>query len=252
MWHDCSKTCGRALKYRAVLCTHIVLDRIHIIDDETKCPGKKPAVSAVCEQPLCWAVRPWSNVSGIVYTSRYEPHRIPRKNNLEMIESSSKDIESFTYVFQCSSLCGLGLQRRVVECPGNASQCDLSTKPITNRTCMGNTCAQWRIGPWEDCSKSCGNGTQIRHVSCEDHNEDMCGRYEKPRSTQACPGVPCPVWRTGDWSECSVTCGRGLKTRHVACEQVHVNFTCDPVEKPAVVQPCLQKVCHYNDINNTS
>ena len=139
-----------------------------------------------------------------------------------------------------------------MECPGNASQCDLSTKPITNRTCMGNTCAQWRVGPWEDCSKSCGNGTQIRHVSCEDHNEEMCGRYEKPRSTQACPGVPCPVWRTGDWSECSVTCGKGMKTRHVACEQVHVNFTCDPLEKPAVVQPCLQKVCHYNDTNNTS
>ena len=61
MWHECSQTCGHAVKYRAVLCTQIILDIRQIIDDE-KCGGNKPAVSTVCEQPLCWTVHPWSNV----------------------------------------------------------------------------------------------------------------------------------------------------------------------------------------------
>lgn len=62
MWHKCSKTCGDAMKIRAVLCTQMISNRIEIIDDE-KCRGLKPAVSTVCEQPLCWTVRPWFNVS---------------------------------------------------------------------------------------------------------------------------------------------------------------------------------------------
>lgn len=111
---------------------------------------------------------------------------------------------------------------------------------------MGNTCAQWRVTPWEECSTSCGNGTQIRRVSCEHHDENMCRRHEKPRSTQACPDIPCPVWRTGDWSDCSVSCGNGVETRNITCEEGHVNFTCSASEKPIMVRPCLQKVRHCN------
>ncbi len=62
VWHECSKTCGHAVKLRAVLCTQIVVDNIKVIDDE-KCSGKKPVASAVCKQPLCWLVHPWFNVS---------------------------------------------------------------------------------------------------------------------------------------------------------------------------------------------
>ena len=111
---------------------------------------------------------------------------------------------------------------------------------------MGNTCAQWRVTPWEECSTSCGNGTQSRRISCEHHDENMCRRHEKPRSTQACPGIPCPVWRTGDWSDCSVSCGKGVETRNITCEEGHVNFTCSASEKPIMVRPCLQKVRHCN------
>ena len=149
------------------------------------------------------------------------------------------------YFFQCTSLCGLGQQYRLIQCPGdNESRCDPSTKPITNRTCVGNTCAKWRAGNWGECSATCGNGRQIRPVSCEHHDESMCRPHEKPISTRKCVGIPCPVWRTGDWSECSVTCGKGLETRNVICEHEHVNFTCNALEKPSTVRSCLQKVWH--------
>ena len=131
-----------------------------------------------------------------------------------------------------------------MECPGHISQCDPFTKPVTNRTCVGNSCAQWRLGPWKECSASCGNGTQVRNVSCEHHDEDMCRRHAKPLTTQACHGIPCPEWKTGEWSECSVTCGKGVKTRNVTCENERVNFTCSASEKPGAVRSCLQKV-HY-------
>lgn len=103
------------------------------------------------------------------------------------------------------------------------------------------------MGPWEECSASCGNGTQIRNVSCEHHDEEMCRPHEKPIATQACRGIPCPEWKTGDWSECSVTCGKGVKIRNVTCEHEHVNLACSASDKPAMVRPCLQKVHYYVD-----
>ncbi|XP_028411350.1 LOW QUALITY PROTEIN: SCO-spondin-like [Dendronephthya gigantea] len=212
VWHECSKTCGQAVKYRAVLCTQIVVNRRQIIEEE-KCGKNKPPASIMCEQPLCWSVYPWDN---------------------------------------CSSLCGLGIQHRVVRCPGSESQCDPSTKPITNRTCVGNSCARWRKGPWEECSASCGNGTQTRQVSCEHLDENMCRQHEKPRAIQTCPGFPCPVWRKGVWSKCSVTCGNGTKTRSVTCDQGHVNFTCEASEKPVMVQSCLQEQCSGWTVGNWS
>lgn len=62
VWHECSKTCGRAIKLRAVLCTQISVAIRQIVADE-KCGGKKPTAISLCKQTLCWDVQPWSNVS---------------------------------------------------------------------------------------------------------------------------------------------------------------------------------------------
>ncbi|XP_046864865.1 A disintegrin and metalloproteinase with thrombospondin motifs 9-like isoform X2 [Xenia sp. Carnegie-2017] len=200
-WHECSTTCGEGVKIRPVICTRVIRNIQRIIDDSF-CRKEKPSATGVCRQPLCWVVQPWSN---------------------------------------CSSMCGPGRQYRAVECPGNESRCDVLTKPINNRTCFGEACSRWRVGPWGECSASCGNGSQSRNVSCDDRDESLCLPEEKPKSLQSCSSFMCPVWKTGDWSNCSVICGKGVQSRIVTCEVSHENFTCDETQKPSVEKICFEK-----------
>lgn len=49
-----------------------------------------------------------------------------------------------------------------------------------------------------------------------------CRKFEKPQSPTPlqCNERPCPArWRADGWSECSVTCGTGVKTRRLECVQ---------------------------------
>lgn len=79
-------------------------------------------------------------------------------------------------------------------------------------------------------------------MSCDDRDESLCLPEEKPKSLQSCSSFMCPVWKTGDWSNCSVTCGKGVQSRIVTCEVSHENFTCDETQKPAVEKICFEKV----------
>lgn len=49
-----------------------------------------------------------------------------------------------------------------------------------------------------------------------------CRKTEKPQTPPPlqCNDRPCPPrWRADAWSECSVTCGTGVKTRRLECVQ---------------------------------
>lgn len=59
------------------------------------------------------------------------------------------------------------MQTRQIACLDTAG-CD-DPAPITSRSCQGNSCA-WQIGPWGDCTGSCGSGgLQHRAVGCPLH-----------------------------------------------------------------------------------
>ncbi|KAL3099002.1 hypothetical protein niasHS_000990 [Heterodera schachtii] len=40
---------------------------------------------------------------------------------------------------------------------------------------------------------------------------------EKPQSYKVCSPGPCPYWRAAKWGHCSVSCGHGIRMRHVEC-----------------------------------
>uniref|UniRef100_A0AAY4BUS6 ADAM metallopeptidase with thrombospondin type 1 motif 2 n=1 Tax=Denticeps clupeoides TaxID=299321 RepID=A0AAY4BUS6_9TELE len=137
----------------------------------------------------------------------------------------------------CSKPCGGGKQYTRFGCRRKSdgkmvhrTYCSSISKPrAIGRACNLKECSQpiWVIGDWEACSRSCGKtGYQVRSVRCVQPQTDSTLRSihtkycndQRPESRQPCNRQLCPTqWRTGPWSQCSVTCGNGTQERQVQC-----------------------------------
>lgn len=85
----------------------------------------------------------------------------------------------------------------------------------------------WRHVGNTDCSRPCGGGIQetiydcVNTITLQTVDEVYCNESIRPEirhntcNTDACT----PSWKTGQWSQCSATCGRGEQSRDVSCEQ---------------------------------
>ncbi|XP_040904807.1 A disintegrin and metalloproteinase with thrombospondin motifs 2-like isoform X2 [Toxotes jaculatrix] len=104
----------------------------------------------------------------------------------------------------CSKPCGkTGMQIRSVSCVQPSD--DNTTRSIHNkhcnddrpesrRPCNRHACpTQWRVGPWSQCSVTCGNGTQQRQALCHtrDNTIGLC-LDSKPDTIRVCRLDPCP------------------------------------------------------------
>ncbi|XP_059194146.1 A disintegrin and metalloproteinase with thrombospondin motifs 3 [Centropristis striata] len=165
----------------------------------------------------------------------------------------------------CSKPCAGGFQYTKYGCrkKGDTKMvhrgyCEASKKPKPiRRMCNLQDCTQpqWSSEDWEHCTKTCGSlGFQIRTVRCvqffhEGTNRSVHSKYcsgEKPESRRPCNRVSCPSqWRTGAWSECSVTCGEGMERRLVTCR---IGDQCNG-EKPENVRQCRPGPCHDEPCN---
>uniref|UniRef100_A0AAY4BUK8 ADAM metallopeptidase with thrombospondin type 1 motif 2 n=1 Tax=Denticeps clupeoides TaxID=299321 RepID=A0AAY4BUK8_9TELE len=136
----------------------------------------------------------------------------------------------------CSKPCGggqytrFGCRRKSDGKMVHRTYCSSISKPrAIGRACNLKECSQpiWVIGDWEACSRSCGKtGYQVRSVRCVQPQTDSTLRSihtkycndQRPESRQPCNRQLCPTqWRTGPWSQCSVTCGNGTQERQVQC-----------------------------------
>ncbi|XP_060795110.1 A disintegrin and metalloproteinase with thrombospondin motifs 14 [Neoarius graeffei] len=184
-------------------------------------------------------------------------------NNVLLSELDSYDwaLKSWT---QCTKPCGGGVQYAKYGCrrksDGHLVQrtlCDLSKrpKPIRKR-CNVNDCSPptWITEDWGACSKSCGKlGVQSRVVQCVQPQHNGTHRVlhtkycssEKPPTHRACNSTtPCPAqWRTGAWSQCSVTCGEGIQQRQVVCRSSENTSAQCEGEKPESVSICKLLPC---------
>ncbi|KAF3829001.1 hypothetical protein GH733_003265 [Mirounga leonina] len=163
---------------------------------------------------------------------------------------------------ECSAQCGLGYRTLDIYCAKYSrldgktekvddSFCSGHPKPSNREKCSGecNT-GGWRYSAWTECSKSCDGGSQRRRAICVNTRNDVlddskCTHQEKV-TFQRCNEFPCPQWKTADWSECLVTCGKGHKHRQVWCQfgEDRLNDRiCDPASKPASMQTCQQPEC---------
>ncbi|NIG61103.1 A disintegrin and metalloproteinase with thrombospondin motifs 14 isoform X2 [Pontoporia blainvillei] len=70
---------------------------------------------------------------------------------------------------------------------------------------------------------------------------------DRPEARRPCHRVPCPAqWRTGAWSQCSVTCGEGVQLRQVVCRANASSLGQCEGDKPDTVQVCSLPACGGN------
>ncbi|XP_045857208.1 ADAMTS-like protein 4 isoform X2 [Meles meles] len=136
---------------------------------------------------------------------------------------------------ECSASCGKGVWRPVFLCISRESgeeldehSCAMGARPPAPlEPCHGPPCPPyWEAGEWTSCSRSCGPGTQHRQLRCRQEfggggssvPPERCGHLPRPNATQSCQLRLCGHWEVrSPWSQCSVRCGRGQRSRQVRC-----------------------------------
>ncbi|XP_078407889.1 A disintegrin and metalloproteinase with thrombospondin motifs 12-like [Cetorhinus maximus] len=164
----------------------------------------------------------------------------------------------------CSAPCGTGVQRQIIRCVEKTPRvvedrfCDARNRPDDRQQkCNEQDCpARWWTGEWQKCSTTCGDsGIKKRTALCvrtvgtdeQALPSSECNQLLKPRTQMTCKrDIPCPSnWTVGNWSECSVTCGGGFRTRTVTCARNN-NELCKISKRPNAKSLCGLRNCPIN------
>nr|XP_039271791.1 SCO-spondin-like [Styela clava] len=213
-WVDgaCDTTCGEGILKRERICRNGV-------PGKWGCPGKA-IVTALCSMPACptsWSL--WSSWSS------------------------------------CTKTCGSGLKsrerKRIIYCKENVDGCpdeDEQFERCNEQECNPASWGSWQ--PWTSCTATCGGGSALRQRFCE--KKGLRVRYTRCNGTAQdrfesgeCHTQPCPAW--GSWtaaSECSVTCGVGVKKYLREC--LHGNVGVDGCSEGDDV---MYETCKNEDCN---
>lgn len=186
-------------------------------------------------------------------------------------------VTEFTEWSSCSVSCGKGLRMRSREyrlsqkaqmfgckrqlifkemCVADIPECDGQVEPEESNELLEDTSgicrtAEWSL--WNECSATCGVGFTMRSRRFL----DRMGRKKCPHvvliEKEKCMGPPCdpnqvevpdPMCRTSDWSDwspCSTTCGKGLRTRtRFLLIDPALHFKCHHIQLTQQTQ-CMEK-----------
>jgi hypothetical protein len=209
-WKDCSVSCGSGVERRQISCICTREGKEEVTEDELGCLiYDRPSTERNCYRLPCPCANP-----------RWQPGNWTG----------------------CSATCN-GRQRRDVKCicggkiveDGVCIQRVVGqSRPSEDRECGGLCpCINYRYSEsdWTACSRTCGDGTQTRSLSCLC---DLEGRKKvkpvteceaviarsRPEGTRSCYIMRCPCvgpyYVTGPWSVCPRPCG-GIQTRQLEC-----------------------------------
>lgn len=188
-WAECSHTCGKGWRKRAVACKSTNPSaRAQLLPDTVCTSEPKPRMHEACLLQRChkpkklqWLVSAWS---------------------------------------QCSVTCERGTQKRFLKCAEKyvsgkyrelaSKKCSHLPKPSLEleRACAPFPCPRhppfaaagpsrgsWFASPWSQCTASCGGGVQTRSVQClvGGRPASGCLLHQKPSASLACNTHFCPI-----------------------------------------------------------
>ncbi|XP_062307465.1 ADAMTS-like protein 2 [Osmerus eperlanus] len=277
-WSECSQTCGEGFQFRLVRCWKMLspgLDSSVYSDLCTLAELERPPERRPCKSPTCgpqWEVAEWTEcpakcgLRGVVArevrcsddTKPCDP--MTRPSNAKNCTGPPCERQwTVSEWGPCSGSCGQGKMVRHVYCKtpeGRVvpeSQCSPENKPLAIHPCGDKDCApHWLNQDWERCNTTCGRGVKQRIVLCagisggkfKTFDEEECGAGERPEEENTCFERPCFKWYTTPWSECTKTCGVGVRMRDVKCyEGREIVRGCDPLTKPVAKQTCALQPC---------
>ncbi|XP_065596196.1 A disintegrin and metalloproteinase with thrombospondin motifs 12 [Cyrtonyx montezumae] len=182
-------------------------------------------------------------------------------------ESNENEVGEPEYFWQygewtaCTVTCGRGVRRQIAHCiqkGGGAiknSFCDPATQPNgRQKKCYERDCPpRWWAGEWQKCSTTCGpTGQKKRTVLCiQTVGSDEqalavteCQHLLKPKTHLSCNrDILCPSdWTVSNWTECTVSCGGGIRTRSVTCAKNN-HEPCDSSKRPNSKALCGLQQC---------
>ncbi|KAM9318783.1 A disintegrin and metalloproteinase with thrombospondin motifs 17 [Pholidichthys leucotaenia] len=221
-WQDCSVQCGGGERRTVVSCMRIANKSMEVVNESYCKPENRPQPQVrLCNTHPCqyrWVTDEWG---------------------------------------PCSVTCGKGLQQRDVLCVYHLQNGSVihtrdlycqEGKPPVAQSCEGRLCLTvWEASEWSKCSSNCGQGVRHRTVSCT-NPQGLCDPSSQPTQEESCEDYSkCYEWKTGDWSKCSSSCGKGLQSRVVQCMHKVTGRHGD--DCPVTLKPPTYQSCHLGTCN---
>ncbi|XP_065504764.1 ADAMTS-like protein 2 isoform X4 [Caloenas nicobarica] len=277
-WSECSRTCGEGYQFRIVRCWKMISPGFDSSVYSDLCESAditRPDERKVCKNPACgpqWEMSEWSECSARCGERSVVTRDIRCSEDEKLCDASARPLAEKNCTGPpcdrqwtvsdwgpCSGGCGQGRMIRHVYCKTSdgrvvpESQCNLDTKPLAIHPCGDKNCpSHWLAQDWERCNTTCGRGVKKRIVLCleivngkiKTRNPADCDVAKKPVEETTCFERPCFKWYTTPWSECTKTCGIGVRMRDVKCYQgKDIVRGCDPLVKPVGKQTCDLQPC---------
>ncbi|XP_062497199.1 ADAMTS-like protein 2 isoform X3 [Pezoporus occidentalis] len=277
-WSECSRTCGEGYQFRIVRCWKMISPGFDSSVYSDLCESAdiaRPDERKVCRNPACgpqWEMSEWSECSARCGERSVVTRDIRCSEDEKLCDASTRPLAEKNCTGPpcdrqwtvsdwgpCSGGCGQGRMIRHVYCKTSdgrvvpESQCNLETKPLAIHPCGDKNCpSHWLAQDWERCNTTCGRGVKKRIVLCleiingkiKTRSTADCDVAKKPVEETTCFERPCFKWYTTPWSECTKTCGIGVRMRDVKCYQgKDIVRGCDPLVKPVGKQTCDLQPC---------